>query len=140
MFRDDRPPPLQVPPGAFTPPAGAAVDADGRVGCVGCGVRLPMAGADVVGQGYRCPPCSQRAQIAELHGHSDAGAHFSPTDRTRLRAAGTRQILLGVLALMGALVAIAALSERSGANAAAALGVVGVGLLVTGFRQHHAAG
>ena len=100
IFQDDRPPELFVPD--LTRPAGAAIDADGNVTCVTCGTKLPVAKADVVGQGYRCPPCSAKADLAKLTGGpSDIAANLSDGDRAGMRAFGAKFIGLGILMAVG---------------------------------------
>jgi len=47
----------------LTPPARAAVAADGMVACVTCSARLPVGEADVVGLGYRCTACTDAARL-----------------------------------------------------------------------------
>lgn len=99
IFQNDAPPPLYVPD--LTKPAGATVDVDGNVTCVTCGSKLPVARADVVGQGYRCPACSAKAEIAALTGGpSDVSANLSASDRKALRLSGWKLIGPGVLAII----------------------------------------
>ena len=91
MFHDDPPPPLYVPD--LAPPVGAKVDA-GHVICVVCGARVALAQADIVGQGYRCTPCGQRAELAALGGADDDPAlHLSHGDVVGLSASGARLAL-----------------------------------------------
>lgn len=98
----DPPPPLWVPRSCLAPPAAAAVGSDGRVGCVTCGTRLALTDADVVGEGYRCVPCSRAAEVARHEGRGDAAAHLTSGDRRWLRRTGQREIWLGlVLAAAG---------------------------------------
>lgn len=106
MF-DDRndAPPLYVPD--LTKPAGAAVDAEGNVTCINCGAKLPLARADVVGQGYRCAPCTAKAELAALSGGpADVAANLSLDDRRGLRSAGAAMIIPGVLMIVGGVVTI----------------------------------
>lgn len=49
LFDNGDPPPLYVPD--LSKPAGAQVDAQGNVTCIQCQRTLPLAQADVVGQG-----------------------------------------------------------------------------------------
>lgn len=108
IFQDDRPPELFVPD--LTKPAGAAIDAAGNVACITCGTRLPVAKADVVGQGYRCPACSAKADLARLTGGpSDIDANLSAADRSGMRAFGLKFIGLGVLMMGGGIVGYAAI-------------------------------
>jgi hypothetical protein len=52
--------------------------------CVTCGETVAMAEADIVGQGYRCAPCGQKASIASLSGRgSDIADHLTPEERER---------------------------------------------------------
>ena len=96
-------------------PAGAAVDADGNVACITCGTRLPAAQADIVGQGYRCAPCSARAQIEALaYGRGDAAANLSQHDRANLSASGKQLIVVGIAAMIGGAALLAIGLPRSG--------------------------
>ncbi len=96
-----------VPAEALHRPAGAAIN-DGMVTCVSCQKILPVAKADIVGMGYRCVPCSQKASIAKLTGGGDAASHFSVNERDGLKESGSHVIwagvgitFLGVLMLFG---------------------------------------
>lgn len=134
LFDNGQPPPLYVPD--LTAPAGAAVAADGTVACVACGSRLPIARMDVVGQGYRCAPCSHRAEIAALStGAVDAGANLSDTDRDQLRTAGTQTLLGGVgIAILGG--CLVAFVPRLGI----ALLFLGISTGAVGLQRKRAAG
>jgi hypothetical protein len=103
IFSDDRAPAPYVPD--LSRPTGAAVDAAGNVTCVVCATQLPMAKADVVGLGYRCPACTAQAQIRELQtGTTSASADLSESDRAAMRAHAQQMIWGGVgLTLLGAL-------------------------------------
>jgi hypothetical protein len=103
MFDNHDAPPLYVPD--LSKPAGAAVDADGNVTCIQCQQKVSLKRADVVGQGYRCPPCSARAEINALSGGpSDVGANLSLADRRGLSGAGAAMMIPGVLMIIGALI------------------------------------
>jgi hypothetical protein len=103
LFDQGDPPPLYVPD--LTKPAGATVDADGNVTCISCQTRLPLSRADVVGQGYRCPACTGKAELNALTGGpSDVGANLSIEDRRGLRGAGAAMIVPGVLMILGGLI------------------------------------
>lgn len=85
-------------------PAGAAIDGDGNVACVACGGKLPMVKADVVGQGYRCPPCSAKAHIEALStGRGDAAANLDAAEREAMHASGVRLMGTGIAAIVGGL-------------------------------------
>lgn len=106
MFDNHDAPPLYVPD--LSKPAGATVDADGNVTCIQCHAKIPLSRADVVGQGYRCPPCSARAEISALSGGpSDVGANLSLTDRRGLSSAGAAMMIPGALMIVGALILFA---------------------------------
>jgi hypothetical protein len=83
-------------------PAGAAIDADGNVTCVTCGTKLAMARADVVGQGYRCPPCTGKAHVEALsNGTSDAAANLNPAEREAMYSSGQKLLGTGIAAIIG---------------------------------------
>ena len=72
-----------------------------------CGNQVPLNTTDIVGQGYRCTPCSQRAEVAVLQGATD-NSHMSSSSLNRSRgsatgaiAGGAAMLGLGVV-LMGA--------------------------------------
>ena len=134
MFHDDPPPPLNVPD--LAPPVGAKVDA-GQVICVVCGARVALAQADIVGQGYRCTPCGQRAELAALGGAGDDPAlHLSHGDVVGLSASGARLALLGgVLLAIGvaAIVYLVHIGER--VSPGIWLACFGGGLAATGLRR-----
>lgn len=52
---------------------GAVIDAHGEVACVACGKHIPLGDADIVGLGYRCITCSERASADD-----DVVANLSP--------------------------------------------------------------
>lgn len=134
MFRDAPPPPLYVPD--LAPPVGARVDA-GHVTCVVCGARVALAQADIVGQGYRCAPCGQRAELAALSGAGDDPAlHLGHSDVVGLAASGGRLALLGAALLALGIVAIAYL-VHVGARVSPGvwLACLGGGLAATGLRR-----
>lgn len=123
-----QPPPLFVPD--LTKPAGAAIDASGNVGCISCDTRLPPAKMDIVGQGYRCAPCSHRAQINMLaHGDGDVSANLSSDDRSALSSAGLKLVASGAGVTILGIVLIAATDGGFGKYVLAA----GIGSLVMGF-------
>lgn len=134
MFRDAPPPPLYVPD--LAPPVGAKVDA-GHVTCVVCGARVALAEADIVGQGYRCTACGQRAELAALNGAGDDPAlHLSHGDVVGLAASGGRLAFLGMVLLALGLAAIAYL-VHIGARVSPGLWLAcfGGGLAATGLRR-----
>jgi len=134
IYRDDAPPPLFVPD--LTPPAGAAVDADGHVTCLACGVKLPLSKADVVGLGYRCLACTEKAELAALTaGASDVAVNLSAGDRKALRRAGWKLIAPGVLAIVAG-IAVAAFAS---ARPAGYLIFGGIGSCMLGFWRMRAA-
>jgi len=99
LYQSD-PPPLFVPD--LSKPAGATVDADGNVTCVTCHTKLPVAKADVVGQGYRCPQCTGKAELAKLTGGpSDIDVNLSSQDRSAMRGFGAKAIMLGIAMATG---------------------------------------
>ena len=98
MFSNSQLPPLFVPD--LTKPAGATVDVNGNVTCIACGTQLPVAKADIVGQGYRCAPCSHRADVNALAtGASDVGANLSTDDRSNMRTSGFKLMIPGIAML-----------------------------------------
>lgn len=135
MFQDDKGPPLFVP--NLDRPAGAIVDADGSVTCVTCHTKLPVAKADVVGQGYRCAPCSAKADLAKLTGGpSDLDANLSSSDRDAMRSFAWKWIGLGILMAAGGLLVYAAIGPlRIGSY----LIVAGIGSCIFGGTRLSAA-
>lgn len=134
MFRDDPPPPLFVPD--LAPPLGARVE-HGQVTCVVCGAQVALAQADIVGQGYRCAACSQRADLAALAGAAaDPALHLSHGDVVGLTASGRRLTWLGLLLLAIGAAATAYLIDI-GARVSPGVGLVvfGGGLTATGLRR-----
>jgi hypothetical protein len=100
-------PPLFVPD--LSKPAGAAIDEHGNVACVTCRTRLPLARMDMVGQGYRCTPCSNKAQITSLvTGQEDISANLSSGDRTSMRKSAIGLMGLGAAGIVGGIVVVAA--------------------------------
>jgi hypothetical protein len=130
MFREDPGRPIEIPAGFDQKPAGAAVRDDGSVTCVTCNARIPLAQADIVGQGYRCTRCSAQANVNALAGRSDVSAHLDDAQRAGLHRSGVR-LLVGGLALiaLGAVIlvvlprAMKALGLCIGGLALASLGV-----------------
>ncbi len=101
MFRDDNNHPAPyIPAEALQRPVGAVVDAAGQVTCVVCRATVPLAKADVVGMGYRCQPCSHRAELALLTGGGDAASHFSQAERAGLSQSGLHLIYGGLIAMV----------------------------------------
>ena len=112
IFRDDPGRPLHVPDLARS--VGSTVDADGTVACVVCETRILLAKADVVGLGYRCVPCSRRAELHELQsGAPDNSVNLHDGDRARLWADAGRYIGLGV-PLIGLGIVLAMISPQLG--------------------------
>lgn len=131
MFNPEDDPglPVEVPVGFDQKPAGAAVGDDGMVACVTCRQRLPLAQADVVGQGYRCPRCSQQASVAALAvGASDASAHLDDAQREGLHRSGVRLLIIG-LAIVASSIIIAVI-EQNLEGIGEAIGVFAGGLLL----------
>lgn len=136
MFSPDDDPglPVEVPVGFDRKPAGAAVGDDGTVACVTCGQRLPLAQADVVGQGYRCPRCAQAASVAALaDGASDAAAHLDDVQRAGLHRSGVR-LVVGGLAIVASSIIILVIEQTFEAIAVFAGGLAAVSLGVTRMR------
>src|SRR5215471_11286101 len=84
-----------------TPPVPAA----DRVTCVHCKQVVPLAETDVVGLGYRCRACTDRAEIDEENGEPDINDHLNAADRAQFAAWGRRLALrgLGLSLLLAAL-------------------------------------
>lgn len=120
----------------LTKPEGAVVDGDGLVACITCGTRLPLSEADIVGNGYRCPPCTGKAHVAALStGAVDADAHLSSEDRDRLRAFGVRLLVLGGLGVVAGACLLPFWSDKGYGLIAA-----GVGSIAVGWSRKRAAG
>jgi len=136
LFDNGDPPPLYVPD--LSKPAGAQVDAHGNVRCIQCQRSLPLAQADVVGQGYRCPQCSARAEVARLTGDgaSDAHVNLSESDRQGLRGAGAALIIPGALMIVAGVICFAALP---GYKLGMYLLIGGVASCIAGFIKTQAA-
>jgi hypothetical protein len=99
IFDEDARPALHIPD--MTPAATARVGSDGTVLCVACQKRLPLAQADVVGQGYRCPQCSTKAEVMKLgRGATDVGDHLSVANREDLRKRGLLYLGVGGAVLL----------------------------------------
>jgi hypothetical protein len=117
-----------VPAEALHRPAGAVVN-DGMVTCVACQKILPVANADIVGMGYRCVPCSQKASIAKLTGRGDAASHFSATEREGLKESGSQVIWWGVgMLFLGALLLFAMFFKLGTAMTLAGVIAIAIGL------------
>jgi hypothetical protein len=118
-----------VPEDALKKPEGAVVDQAGLVTCVACQQSIPLAKADIVGLGYRCVPCGQKASIASLTGRGDAGAHFTSRERSRLSETGIQLAFVGVgVIALGALVLPFGLLKLGGIGIMGGISVVAVGL------------
>jgi hypothetical protein len=104
---------VYVPQGALIKPAGANANLDGSVSCIACGRSLSPAHADIVGEGYRCPPCSTNAELARVEGHSDIASHLSKRDRRELSGAGAMNAG-GLVCLIGGIVLLAATGGTAG--------------------------
>lgn len=63
-----------------------------------CGNQVPLNQTDIVGQGYRCTPCSQRAEVAVLQGAND-GAHMSSSTLRGHRTNATATIVIGIASI-----------------------------------------
>lgn len=75
----------------------SACGPDERIRCVICSGMLSLASADIVGLGYRCRPCSLRAQLDG----TDELAHLLPDERARVpREPAPRMYLLAGIALL----------------------------------------
>lgn len=136
LFDNGEPPPLYVPD--LSKPAGAQVDANGNVTCIQCQRSLPLAQADVVGQGYRCPQCTARAEVARLSGGgSDVGHNLSASDRHGLRGAAAALLVPGALMIAGGVVCFAVLP---GARLGIYLLIGGIASCGAGFVKMQAAG
>ena len=145
MFGDDHDgPELHVPAEALRKPRGAEVGEDGKVTCIACAGRITLANADIVGQGYRCAPCSHQAEVAALQSgreNVDASAHLSRGAREHLRKQGTMMIIGGVaLIVAGVAVFIATMSAGSGTKLGVFIAAGGVALAGTGAVRKSAAG
>ncbi len=96
-----------------------------QVTCVRCGVELALADADIVGNGYRCAPCSAHAQH---DGHDDVADNVEPETRARLARQGKRKLAAAV-GLAAGLIAGPAVAAYAVAGSAAALAAAAVGLV-----------
>ena len=142
MGLTDNPGPVLYVPDMTQAPT-ARVSADGTVECIACKTRLPLASADVVGQGYRCAKCSAKAEVARLAGgKSDVADHLSDANRADLRKLGTLYLALGaVLSFLGvALFIMMGLEQHTfGRHPGTYVTAFGVGLLVVGSMRRGAA-
>jgi hypothetical protein len=144
MFDDEHDgPPLHVPPEALYKPKGAEVGDDGKVACVSCGQRFALSAVDIVGQGYRCAPCSHQAHVAGLElgrENVDAGAHLSRGERERLREQGVAMLWGGAgLVVIGAVLLIATF-DTIGMKLGGFLIALGGGLAIMGSMKKTAGG
>jgi hypothetical protein len=137
MF-EERQPELHVPESALQRPAGAAVDGDGTVACIACATRIALASADIVGQGYRCQPCSRAAQLAALQGKRDVAAHLDGDERASLVAASNRLFAVAAVTAIAA-IAVFALGGSRGPQIALAMGVAAVASAVLALQRRRAA-
>lgn len=87
------------------PTSSEPVAAADRVACVHCKRVVALRETDVVGLGYRCRACSDRAELGELTGAPDVSDHLVAADRARFSAAG-RRIFVRALILSGAMGAL----------------------------------
>jgi hypothetical protein len=108
------------------------------VGCVICHRAVPIEQTDIVGQGYRCTPCSQRAVVDQHSGKQRNADHLSASERAYLHRSGTNMIVFGVLGLVvGAAIAIVALGV--GAKiAGASIALTSAGGMSLGFARRKA--
>jgi len=101
------------------PTATPPVPATTLVTCVHCQRQLRPADADVVGLGYRCSPCSLRADIGELTGAPDVSDHLAADDRARFAERGrqlaNRAVLVSTAMTLFALLLLVATPALSGA-------------------------
>jgi hypothetical protein len=145
MFDDDYDgPPLHIPQEALRKPKGAEVGDDGKVSCVSCKERFALSAVDIVGQGYRCVPCSHQAHVASLDrggANVDAGAHLSRGAREELRTTGGNMQKGGVLLLLlGIIVFAITLASDIDTKLGIIIAAAGVGLFGTGSMKKNAAG
>jgi hypothetical protein len=124
-----------VPEDATKRPAGAAVSAEGMVICVTCQQQIPLVKADVVGLGYRCTTCSQKAELAKLMGAGDAGSHFTASERRGLANSGLILALCGIPVLLLGALAFWFVSIKGGVI----LFGIGAGMMSVGFARRGAA-
>ena len=118
-----------VPAEALRRPEGARVDNDGMVTCIACAKALPVADADIVGMGYRCVPCSQKASITKLTGGGDAAAHFSEVEREGLVQSGASVIWAGVgLIALGPLLFVGTFVKTGTASVLCGVIAIAIGL------------
>jgi hypothetical protein len=107
----------------LSPPTGAAVDNDGFAACVSCRARFAVATMDIVGQGYRCVPCSGKASIAQLStGRSDLAANLDGDDRHHMAAFGWQALAVGIAMMVIGLAVYIGLPRGAGTLRLAALG------------------
>lgn len=133
MFEDPPQPPLHLP--EIAPPPGARID-HGQVACFVCARIIPLASADIVGQGYRCATCSQRAEFARLGGSADdPSLHLDAGDAKRLAASGARASLVGLAMVVGGLGLAWWHPFDVGIGSGLALAATGVGAIINGERQ-----
>ena len=140
IFDEDARPALHVPDMSL--PSTARVASDGTVECVACQKRLPMAQADVVGQGYRCPQCSAKADLMRLaRGATDVGDHLSVANREDLRKRGLLYLGLGAAVLLFGLALLFTISiweKRFFRHPGVYVTTFGILLLAVGSQRYNA--
>src|SRR5690349_13342178 len=140
IFDEDARPVLHIPD--MTPAETARVGSDGTVECVACKKRLPLAQADLVGQGYRCPQCSAKAEVNKLAGRAtDVADHLSVANREDLRKRGLLYLGLGGVVLLPgfALLFTFSLAEyRITRHPGVWVSLFGVVLLAVGSQRYNA--
>lgn len=135
--KDDPGRPIEVPDGFDQKPAGAAVGDDGMVACVVCRTRLPLASADIVGQGYRCPRCSHQASVNALAtGRSDVASHLDQAQREALHASGVKLVLTGLAMIVIGIAVVVVMPEFI---KAIAISIGGVAMASLGYTRMRAA-
>lgn len=138
ILKDPESQPLEVPE-HLEKPAGAVVAADGTVACIGCGSRLALAAADVVGMGYRCPRCSNQASVQMLSGgRSDIRAHLDERDRKKMYRDGSILVMGGLAMLVGG-VALAIANVLESPRSALVIAAAGIGVTSLGVTRMRAA-
>lgn len=90
------------------------------VSCVRCGKLLPVAHADIVGNGYRCAPCTTLA--ASLGEDAEVADNVSPEERERLAKQGKRRFIATMSGSGAALAGPAAIGFAVGGPIGAAVG------------------
>jgi hypothetical protein len=103
---------------------------------------LPMARADVVGQGFRCPQCTAKAEVAMLAGgKSDVADHLSEKNRDVLRKQALFFLAIGgVVTALGVILFFAMPFEGFRRHPGTYITSFGATLLVLGSMRSGAAG